>query len=116
MQQEEKRTDAYRSSPWTLLGQATVDLKPFKHVTGVDASENMICPAREMLENGRDVDDDNDRPRPVIDFVQGSAEKSDFLEDDSIDLVIAGTFGFLPSLFIVPRLTSVFFIYIRTVI
>lgn len=78
-----------------LLGQATVALTPFKHVTGVDPSENMIRSAREVLESTRN-NDDADRPfsGPVIDFVQGSAETLDFLPDDSTDLVIAGTFGF----------------------
>lgn len=77
-----------------VLGQATVELKPFRCVTGVDPSENMIHSAREVLENGRTVDGDGDQRGPVIDFVQGSAENLDFLSDNSTDLVIAGTFGF----------------------
>lgn len=53
----------------------------------------MIHSAREILENGRD----GDQRGHVIDFVRGSAEKLDFLPDDSTDLVIAGTFGFSSS-------------------
>ncbi|KAG6370480.1 S-adenosyl-L-methionine-dependent methyltransferase [Boletus reticuloceps] len=75
-------------------GQATVELKPFRYVTGVDPSENMIRSAREILrEREHDVHDDANRPAPVIDFVQGSAEKLDFLPDDSTDLVIAAQAG-----------------------
>ena len=75
-------------------GQATVELKPFTHVTGADPSENMIRSAREMLENTG-----KDEPGPIVDFVQGSAENLGFLLDGSTDLVISGTSESLPPLF-----------------
>ncbi|KAH0828843.1 hypothetical protein J3R83DRAFT_3313 [Lanmaoa asiatica] len=76
----EKRIDTHRQSP-VSLGQATVELKLFKYITGVDLSENMIHSAREVFGNRRDVDSEGDQPGPVINFVQGSAEKLNFLSD-----------------------------------
>ena len=64
-------------------------LTPFRHVTGVDPSANMIYAARKkIVENKRG----GVKAGSTIDFVQGSAEKLDFLPDDSTDLVIAGTY------------------------
>ncbi|KAG9309711.1 S-adenosyl-L-methionine-dependent methyltransferase [Chiua virens] len=68
-------------------GQATIELTHFKHVTGLDPSENMIHAAREMLANS------DSQPGPIVDFVQGSAETLDFLPDDSTDMVIAAQAG-----------------------
>ncbi|KAL4079856.1 S-adenosyl-L-methionine-dependent methyltransferase [Scleroderma yunnanense] len=83
-------------------GQATVELTPFKHVIGVDPSETMVRVAREGLEAHRTqpsspLDNSNDKtyetnttPEPqIIEFVQSSAENLGFLENDSVDLVIA---------------------------
>lgn len=69
-----------------------MELKPFKRVTGVDPSENMIRGALEGLQNNQGG------THTVVDFVQSSTEKLDFVEDGSVDLVIAGkwvvtTFG-----------------------
>ncbi|KIJ60857.1 hypothetical protein HYDPIDRAFT_116722 [Hydnomerulius pinastri MD-312] len=69
-------------------GQATIELTPFKRVTGVDPSENMIQSARELLEKGKSA-----QPGQIIDFVQSSAEELGFVEDNSVDLVIAAQAG-----------------------
>lgn len=64
-------------------------LTPFRHVTGVDPSANMIYAARKkIVENRRE----GVKAGLTIDFVQGPAEKLDFLPDDSTDLIIAGTY------------------------
>lgn len=67
-------------------GQATVELTPFKRVTGVDPSSNMIEVAQGTLEK-----------EPVstgqYEYVQASAESLPFLEDSSVDLVIAAQAG-----------------------
>ncbi|OJA20052.1 hypothetical protein AZE42_13044 [Rhizopogon vesiculosus] len=63
-------------------GQATVELTPFMRVTGVDPSSKMIEVAQATL-----------KAQPVStgqnDYVQASAENLPFLEDGSVDLVIA---------------------------
>ncbi|KAF9219080.1 S-adenosyl-L-methionine-dependent methyltransferase [Gyrodon lividus] len=69
-------------------GQATVELTPFKRVTGIDPSENMVQSAREVLEKREIVQRDH-----VIDFVHCSAENLDFLGDHSIDLVVSAQAG-----------------------
>ncbi|KAH7929141.1 S-adenosyl-L-methionine-dependent methyltransferase [Leucogyrophana mollusca] len=67
-------------------GQATVELIPFKKVTGVDPSEGMVVGARQTLE-AQSVSTGQ------YDFVQSSAENLSFLEDGSVDLVIAAQAG-----------------------
>ena len=59
----------------------------------------MIHSAREIVENRHEGG-------PVIDFVQGSAEKLDFLPNDSTDLVMAGTFFLTLSAFTIEFASS----------
>ncbi|EGN94512.1 hypothetical protein SERLA73DRAFT_188454 [Serpula lacrymans var. lacrymans S7.3] len=67
-------------------GQATVELTPFKKVTGVDPSAGMIASAREALEAQH-------ISTGQFDYVQSGAEKLGFLEDGSVDLMIAAQAG-----------------------
>lgn len=63
-------------------GQATVELTPFKRITGVEPSEKMIAKAREYVkERGITVNE--------VDFHQSSAEELGFIENDSVDLITA---------------------------
>ncbi|OBZ78374.1 Trans-aconitate 3-methyltransferase [Grifola frondosa] len=66
-------------------GQATVELTPFKRVIGVDPSARMIEQAREGAKAGPGGLDVSSR----VEFVQSSAERLGFLEDGSVDLIIA---------------------------
>ncbi|KAJ3842710.1 S-adenosyl-L-methionine-dependent methyltransferase [Lentinula raphanica] len=65
-------------------GQATTELHPFQRVIGVDPSQGMVQRAREHVEELL-----GNEKTSQFSFVQGSAEKLDFLENDSVDLVIA---------------------------
>ncbi|KAG1779968.1 S-adenosyl-L-methionine-dependent methyltransferase [Suillus placidus] len=62
-------------------GQATVELTPFKRVTGVDPSSKMIEVAQSTLKN-------KSTSTGQYEFVQASAESLPFL-DSSVDLVIS---------------------------
>jgi SAM-dependent methyltransferase len=63
-------------------GQATVELTPFKRVTGVDPSSKMIEVAQDILERKL-------LSTSQFEYVNGSAENLSFLEDSSVDLVIS---------------------------
>ncbi|KAG1899976.1 S-adenosyl-L-methionine-dependent methyltransferase [Suillus fuscotomentosus] len=63
-------------------GQATVELTPFKRVTGIDASSNMIKVAQGTLKN-------TPTRTGQYEYIQASAENLTFLEDSSVDLVIS---------------------------
>ncbi|EIW75436.1 S-adenosyl-L-methionine-dependent methyltransferase [Coniophora puteana RWD-64-598 SS2] len=67
-------------------GQATVELTPFRKITGIDPSAKMVEGAREMLSK-QTVSTEQ------FDFVQSPAEKLDSVEDGSVDLVIAAQAG-----------------------
>jgi trans-aconitate 3-methyltransferase len=62
-------------------GQATAELTRFKHVIGVDPSEKMVNGARQYT-TALGVTN--------CEFVKSSAEDLSFLEDGSVDLVVAG--------------------------
>ncbi|KAG1804037.1 S-adenosyl-L-methionine-dependent methyltransferase [Suillus subaureus] len=63
-------------------GQATVELTPFKCVTGVDPSSKMIEVAQGTLE-------EKSSSTGQLKYVHGSAENLSFLEDSSVDLIIS---------------------------
>ncbi|KAG1817456.1 S-adenosyl-L-methionine-dependent methyltransferase [Suillus variegatus] len=63
-------------------GQATVELTPFKRVTGVDPSCKMIEVARGTLQK-------TPERTGQYEYIQASAESLTFLEDSSVDLVIS---------------------------
>jgi trans-aconitate 3-methyltransferase len=77
----------YYSPPVTLmiLGQATLELTPFKRIIGLDPSANMITQAKKSLQE--------DQPEVAqsgqFEFVQGDAENLAFLEDGSVDLIVS---------------------------
>ncbi|KAF5389651.1 hypothetical protein D9757_004119 [Collybiopsis confluens] len=65
-------------------GQATTALHPFKRVIGVEPGEGMVEKAKSYIQEylgGANTSQ--------FDFVQSSAEQLDFLEDESVDLVIS---------------------------
>lgn len=66
-----------------MIGQATVELSPFKKIVGVDPSEKMISSAREL----------NKASHSKIEFVQAPAENLSFLKDSSVDLIASGIFA-----------------------
>jgi ubiquinone/menaquinone biosynthesis C-methylase UbiE len=69
-------------------GQATTELIPFKRVIGVDPSAKMIDAARELaVSNAQST---NSETETKFEYVQGNAENLSFLEDGSVDLIIAG--------------------------
>ncbi|KAG6329445.1 hypothetical protein ID866_9645 [Astraeus odoratus] len=87
-------------------GQATQELTCFRHVIGVDPSENMVQSAREAMlakHNPPSVEEASDKttitgasnhvtaePRMThssIEFVQAPAEDLGFLEDECVDLI-----------------------------
>ncbi|KAG2095892.1 S-adenosyl-L-methionine-dependent methyltransferase [Suillus discolor] len=63
-------------------GQATVELTPFKRVTGVDPSSKMIEVAQGTLKS-------TPESTGQYEYIQASAENLTFLEDSSVDLVIS---------------------------
>lgn len=63
-------------------GQATVELTPFKRVTGVDPSSKMIKVAQGTLKS-------TPESTGQYEYIQASAENLTFLEDSSVDLVIS---------------------------
>ncbi|KAJ3899113.1 S-adenosyl-L-methionine-dependent methyltransferase [Lentinula edodes] len=65
-------------------GQATTELSPFKTVIGVEPSKGMVQKAREQIEKAL-----GSEKTSQFSFVQSSAEKLDFLENESVDLVIS---------------------------
>ncbi|KAF8838278.1 S-adenosyl-L-methionine-dependent methyltransferase [Paxillus ammoniavirescens] len=67
-------------------GQATVELTPFKKVIGADPSAGMVESARKALKS-------NDIQKGQVEYVQSPAEKLDFLESESVDLMIAAQAG-----------------------
>lgn len=75
-------------------GQATIALTPFKRVTGVDSSQNMIKHARENLKKPEQhvlLDCGiKGAAQQKFDFVQSPAENLEFLDDESVDLVVSG--------------------------
>jgi len=68
-------------------GQATIELHPFKHVIGVDPSAKMIDGARQYISSS--LGGPETPSKGQFEFVQSAAEKLGFLEDRSVDLVIA---------------------------
>ncbi|KAF5343091.1 hypothetical protein D9758_016020 [Tetrapyrgos nigripes] len=70
-------------------GQATAELTPFKHIIGVDPGAGMIKKAKEYVAELYPEPTSTTRRGQTFDFVQSSAEKLDFIEDGSVDLVIA---------------------------
>ncbi|KAL0959060.1 hypothetical protein HGRIS_014360 [Hohenbuehelia grisea] len=64
-------------------GQATIELSPFKRVIGVDPSQKMIEGARAHVES-LGLQSSN-----RFEFVQGPAEDLGFLQDGSVDLLVA---------------------------
>ncbi|KIM80188.1 hypothetical protein PILCRDRAFT_73389 [Piloderma croceum F 1598] len=68
-------------------GQATTELIPFKRVVGVDPSAKMVDAARELaVSNAQST---NSETETKFSYVQGNAENLSFLEDGSVDLIIA---------------------------
>src|SRR5882762_6735862 len=63
-------------------GQATRELTPFTRVVGVDPSSNMIEQARGSMQVGGSVSQ--------LEFVQSKAEDLSFLQDGTVDMLIAG--------------------------
>lgn len=70
-------------------GQATIELTPFKRIVGVDPSAKMIASARESA--SQDAQTTNTANLGRFEYVQGDAENLSFLEDGSVDLLIAGS-------------------------
>ncbi|KAF8555275.1 S-adenosyl-L-methionine-dependent methyltransferase [Imleria badia] len=73
-------------------GQATVELTPFKTIVGVDPSAGMVDAAHRALaspDSSSNVVSELSR----ITYVQSPAEKLAFLEDGSVDLMIAAQSG-----------------------
>lgn len=70
-------------------GQATVHLRPFRQVVGID-------PSMSMLENARAYVNEHETSsniHPSYKFLQASAEDlRTALPDDSVDLLVAGTY------------------------
>jgi trans-aconitate 3-methyltransferase len=64
------------------LGQATTDLTQFKRVVGVDPSESMVVGARKYTESLGIVN---------CEYVRSPAEDLHFLENGSVDLIVAGS-------------------------
>ena len=67
-------------------GQATVELTPFKRIVGIDPSAKMLEQAREGVKTrlaGLDLSSQ-------IEFVQSPAEDLKPIQDESVDLMIAG--------------------------
>jgi len=62
-------------------GQATVELTPFKRVIGVDPSPNMLEQARSACAQTGSTSQ--------FEFVQSPAEKLPFLQDGSVDFILA---------------------------
>lgn len=71
------------------LGQATVELTPFKRIIGVDPSAKMIASARESA--SQDAQATNAANLSRFEYLQGDAENLSFLDDGSVDLLIAGS-------------------------
>ncbi|KAG7095001.1 hypothetical protein E1B28_005795 [Marasmius oreades] len=69
-------------------GQATVALTPFRKVIGVEPSAGMIANAKNRLQERHGVNETSS-VFSQFDFVQSSAEELGFLDDESVDLVIA---------------------------
>jgi SAM-dependent methyltransferase len=69
-------------------GQATTELTPFKQVIGVDPSGKMIDAARKSAASHAQLTNTEDVNR--FKYVKGDAENLSFLEDGSVDLIIAG--------------------------
>ncbi|KAA1475819.1 S-adenosyl-L-methionine-dependent methyltransferase [Dentipellis sp. KUC8613] len=66
-------------------GQATVELTPFSRVIGVDPSAKMLEGARESAaDTAAGIDS-----KTKFEFVQSAAEELPFLEDGSVDLLVA---------------------------
>lgn len=66
----------------SFVGQATLELTPFKRIIGVDPSDTMIQQARNNLKA-------TGCPREV-EYKQSSAENLAILADDSVDLMLSG--------------------------
>ncbi|KAH7890649.1 S-adenosyl-L-methionine-dependent methyltransferase [Phlebopus sp. FC_14] len=69
-------------------GQATVELTRFKKVFGVDPSAKMVDSARQALQVVQ-----QDIPHGQIEYVQSPAENLDFLQPETVDLMIAAQAG-----------------------
>ena len=68
--------------PKLYTGQATVELKTFQRIYGVDPSSNMIETARHQRAS-------SGYPGQ-LEFVQSRAEELPFLEDGSVDIITSG--------------------------
>jgi ubiquinone/menaquinone biosynthesis C-methylase UbiE len=68
-----------------ISGQATAALARFNQIIGVDPSAGMIESAKLAIGSNKSLD------ASKFSFVQSSAEKLDFLKDNSVDLLIGGT-------------------------
>ena len=80
----------------TCVGQATVELTPFKHVIGVDPSAKMLVGARSYVQKlGLTLEGPESAAKPDeaqrFSFIESPAEELGFIEDASIDLVLSGT-------------------------
>ncbi|KAF8900680.1 S-adenosyl-L-methionine-dependent methyltransferase [Gymnopilus junonius] len=69
-------------------GQATVQLRPFHEVTGIDPSQGMLEKARAYAEKSGQENESNN---PKFNFIRGSAEELSkaLPENESVDLLIA---------------------------
>lgn len=71
-------------------GQATAELTQFRKVIGVEPSAGMLENAKKyVLERFGTGETNSDTTNAQFEFVQSSAEQLGFLEDKSVDLVIA---------------------------
>ena len=96
----------YRHRTTDDTGQATVELTPFKRVFGIDPSAGMVDAARRALQAeaqdcpGVDAHPSASASGPGTDritYVQSPAEKLEFLEDGSVDMIVSGTSCASPS-------------------
>ncbi|EJD07831.1 S-adenosyl-L-methionine-dependent methyltransferase [Fomitiporia mediterranea MF3/22] len=69
-------------------GQATAELRQFKHVIGVDPSKQMLVGAQKYTFDGLKGHDLESARKQFL-FVESQAENLGFLENSSVDLVIA---------------------------
>jgi len=63
-------------------GQATVEFTAFQEAIGVDPSESMLKKANETLSRSPSSN--------TIKYIKSQAESLDFLEAESVDLIVAG--------------------------
>lgn len=66
---------------WNAVGQATLELTPFRKIIGVDPSSTMIEQAQDNMDPAF---------RGQVEYRQSSAESIPFLEDRSVDIITSG--------------------------